>query len=43
MDSGGPTKEYIRLLLKAVQQSSIFAGPENSKRLRLNSEGKHLN
>lgn len=30
VDGGGPTREYLRLLLKAVQQSSIFEGPENS-------------
>ncbi|XP_039524304.1 uncharacterized protein LOC120477014 [Pimephales promelas] len=41
VDGGGPTREYLRLLLKAVQQSSIFAGPENSKRLRLDSEALH--
>ncbi len=43
MDGGGPTREYLRLLLKAVQQSSIFEGPENSKRLWLVTEGKLLN
>nr|XP_055049938.1 uncharacterized protein LOC129436070 isoform X2 [Misgurnus anguillicaudatus] len=41
VDSGGPTREFLRLLLKAVQQSSIFEGPENSKRLRLDSEALH--
>ncbi|XP_059375629.1 uncharacterized protein LOC132112055 isoform X2 [Carassius carassius] len=41
VDGGGPTREYLRLLLKAVQQSSIFVGPENSKRLRLDSEALH--
>lgn len=43
VDGGGPNREYLRLLLKAVQQSRIFEGPENSKRLRLDTEGKHLN
>ncbi|XP_048063959.1 G2/M phase-specific E3 ubiquitin-protein ligase-like isoform X2 [Megalobrama amblycephala] len=41
VDGGGPTREYLRLLLKAVQQSSIFEGPENSKRLRLDTEALH--
>lgn len=43
VDGGGPTREYLRLLLKAVQQSSIFVGPESSKRLQLDSEGMYLN
>ncbi|XP_051724166.1 uncharacterized protein LOC127499186 isoform X2 [Ctenopharyngodon idella] len=38
VDGGGPTREYLRLLLKAVQQSSTFEGLENSKRLRLDTE-----
>ncbi|CAL8234386.1 unnamed protein product [Boreogadus saida] len=43
VDGGGPTREYLRLLMKAIHQSSIFEGPETDKRLTLDTcalEGK---
>lgn len=39
VDGGGPTREYLRLLMKAIHQSSIFDGPETNKRLALNTQG----
>ncbi|XP_065096775.1 G2/M phase-specific E3 ubiquitin-protein ligase-like [Paramisgurnus dabryanus] len=38
VDGGGPTREYLRLLMKAIQQSSIFEGPETDKTLALDSQ-----
>ncbi|XP_025758213.1 uncharacterized protein LOC102079890 isoform X2 [Oreochromis niloticus] len=43
VDGGGPTREYLRLLMKAIHQSNIFEGPEKDKRLTLDThalEGK---
>lgn len=37
VDGGGPTRELLRLLMKAIHQSSIFKGPENDKRLTLDT------
>lgn len=31
VDEGGPSREYFRLLMKAIQQSKIFEGPEQKK------------
>nr|XP_055038549.1 uncharacterized protein LOC129426318 isoform X2 [Misgurnus anguillicaudatus] len=39
VDGGGPTREYLRLLMKAIHQSSIFEGPETDKTLALDSQG----
>ena len=39
VDGGGPTREYLRLLMKAIHQSSIFEGPETDKRLTLDTCG----
>lgn len=41
VDGGGPTREYLRLLMKAIQQSCIFEGPECEKRLTLDTLGKY--
>ncbi|XP_055075368.2 uncharacterized protein [Misgurnus anguillicaudatus] len=38
VDGGGPTREYLRLLMKAIHQSSIFEGPETDKTLALDSQ-----
>lgn len=27
VDGGGPTREYLRLLMKSIHQSNIFEGP----------------
>ena len=29
IDDGGPTREFMRLVLKALRDSHIFEGPEN--------------
>ncbi|XP_067271635.1 uncharacterized protein [Pseudorasbora parva] len=31
VDEGGPSREYFRLLMKDIQQSKIFEGPEQKK------------
>ena len=42
IDDGGPTHEFMRLVLKALRDSTIFEGPENGKVLALNIAGKYL-
>lgn len=42
VDEGGPSREYFRLLMKAIQQSKIFEGPEQKKHLTLDTHGKHF-
>ena len=40
VDLGGPTREYLRLALRQIYDSSnLFAGPQNSKVFILNQEG----
>lgn len=43
VDGGGPTREYLRLLMKAIHQSNIFEGPEIDKRLTLDTHGTPIN
>lgn len=43
VDGGGPTREYLRLLMKAIHQSNIFEGPEKDKRLTLDTHGTPIN
>ncbi|XP_032363460.1 G2/M phase-specific E3 ubiquitin-protein ligase [Etheostoma spectabile] len=35
VDQGGPTREYLRLLMRAVHQSNIFEGHEKDRQLSL--------
>ncbi len=42
VDEGGPSREYFRLLMKAIQHSKIFEGPEPSRLLALDTHGKYL-
>lgn len=39
VDEGGPTREFFRLLMIALKDSTLFTGPENSKILSLDSHG----
>lgn len=41
-DGGGPTQEFIRLLMKAVLESRFFGGPQNCKSLALDSLGRYI-
>ncbi len=41
IDLGGPRREFLRLLLVALMQSSMFEGKEDSLNLALDSQGKH--
>lgn len=40
VDEGGPTRECLRLLMREIQMSKIFEGPENSRLLALDTHGK---
>lgn len=40
VDLGGPTREYLRLLMRAIHQSSIFGGHEKDRHLSLDIQGK---
>ena len=40
VDEGGPTREYLRLLMRAVHQSNIFDGHEKDRQLRHGIQGK---
>ncbi|XP_049325554.1 uncharacterized protein LOC111196328 [Astyanax mexicanus] len=42
VDDGGPTREFSRLLMQAIKESSLFEGPENEKHLSLDSHGEYL-
>ncbi|KAL0973527.1 hypothetical protein UPYG_G00205390 [Umbra pygmaea] len=39
VDSGGPNREFMRLLIKTVLESKYFVGPQNCKSLALDSLG----
>lgn len=39
VDEGGPTREFFRLLMMALKDSTLFTGPQNSKNLSLDSHG----
>ena len=41
VDEGGPTREYLRLLMRAIHQSSIFEGHEKDRQLSLSVQGKY--
>uniref|UniRef100_A0A3B5Q634 Uncharacterized LOC106700434 n=1 Tax=Xiphophorus maculatus TaxID=8083 RepID=A0A3B5Q634_XIPMA len=36
---GGPTREYLRLLMRAIHQSNVFEGHENNRHLALDTSG----
>ncbi|XP_062870183.1 G2/M phase-specific E3 ubiquitin-protein ligase-like [Trichomycterus rosablanca] len=38
VDEGGPTREYLRLLMRAILQSNIFEGHEEDRRLALDTK-----
>uniref|UniRef100_A0A9J7XQ74 HECT-type E3 ubiquitin transferase n=1 Tax=Cyprinus carpio carpio TaxID=630221 RepID=A0A9J7XQ74_CYPCA len=38
VDEGGPTREYLRLLMRAVHQSNIFEGHEKDRQLSLDTQ-----
>ncbi|KAA0724081.1 G2/M phase-specific E3 ubiquitin-protein ligase [Triplophysa tibetana] len=40
VDEGGPTREYLRLLMRAIHQSSIFQGHEKDQSLALDTQGE---
>ena len=42
MDDGGPTREFMRLALKALRDSPIFEGPDDTKMLAVNIAGKYF-
>lgn len=42
VDNGGPNREFMRLLMKAVLASQYFVGPQNSKSLALDSLGRYI-
>ncbi|XP_032402207.1 G2/M phase-specific E3 ubiquitin-protein ligase-like [Xiphophorus hellerii] len=37
VDEGGPTREYLRLLMRAIHQSNVFEGHENDRHLALDT------
>ncbi|XP_015259137.1 PREDICTED: G2/M phase-specific E3 ubiquitin-protein ligase-like isoform X2 [Cyprinodon variegatus] len=42
VDEGGPTREYLRLLMRAIHQSNVFEGHENDRHLALNTSALEL-
>lgn len=40
IDDGGPTREYLRLLMREIQISKIFEGPEDNRLLALDTHGE---
>lgn len=40
VDEGGPTREFLRLLMREIQMSKIFEGPEDNRLLALDTHGK---
>ena len=42
IDTGGPTREFLRLLVAEVANLLIFEGPAGSRMLTLESTGKYL-
>lgn len=39
VDEGGPTREFLRLLMKAIHDCCIFEGHEKARQLALSTEG----
>ena len=42
VDDGGPTREFMRLALKALRDSPIFEGVDDAKILAVNIAGKYF-
>lgn len=40
VDQGGPTREFLRMVTRELQNSHIFEGPENKRILAFNAAGK---
>ncbi|KAK5610122.1 hypothetical protein CRENBAI_011148 [Crenichthys baileyi] len=40
VDEGGPTGEYLRLLMRAIHQTNIFEGHEKDRQLSLDTPCK---
>ncbi|XP_067298642.1 uncharacterized protein [Pseudorasbora parva] len=38
IDEGGPTREYLRLLMRAIHQSNVFQGHEKDRNLALDTQ-----
>ncbi|XP_049913667.1 uncharacterized protein LOC126398392 isoform X2 [Epinephelus moara] len=43
VDEGGPTREYLRLLMRAIHQSNIFEGHEKDRQLSLDTQALQTN
>ena len=43
VDDGGPTREFVRLLMNSVLNSTFFAGSMEEKSLALDSQGNFEN
>ena len=41
IESGRPRWEFLRLLMKHIQGSCLFTGPQDSRLLNLDSRGKY--
>lgn len=41
IDEGGPTREYLRLLMRAIHQSNVFQGHEKDRSLALDTRGQY--
>jgi hypothetical protein len=39
-DTGGPTREFLTLVMKAIKEMGIFEGPDNQKRIVIDYKGK---
>lgn len=42
VDLGGPRREFLRLLIQALEQSPVFEGMEGQRNLALDSKGKSI-
>lgn len=42
VDEGGPSREFYRLLMMAIKDSTLFTGPEDKKNLSLDCHGLYL-
>ena len=41
-DFGGPKREFLRLLMKHIQESDLFTGPMTARHLLLNKNGTNM-
>ena len=39
IDNGGPTREFLRLLMQKVMESTCFEGPPDARELALSTKG----